>query len=28
LRKNRRLSWNELFEFYRWEHSNYRYHHH
>ena len=25
LRENRRLSWNQLFEIYRWEHYNYRY---
>ena len=28
LRQNRRLSWNELFDIYRWEHSNYRYYSH
>jgi hypothetical protein len=25
LRENRRLSWNQLFDIYRWEHYNYRY---
>jgi hypothetical protein len=25
LRENRRLSWNQLFDIYRWEHDNYRY---
>lgn len=28
LRQNRRLSWNELFDIYRWEHSHYRYYSH
>ena len=28
LRENRRLSWNELFGIYRWEHSYYRYYSH
>ena len=25
LRENRRLSWNQLFDIYRWDHYNYRY---
>jgi len=28
LRENRRLSWNELFDIYRWEHPYYRYYRH